>query len=78
MKKARTLLTIGIWVAILPYLGFPSSWKNILFVLTGLGLFYFAYVLYKQAKEIKNDNKKSFDSFSENREFREKSEKISI
>ncbi len=71
MKKARILLILGVWVAILPYLGFPASWKNIIFVLTGLGLFYFAYTLYKEAKTAEGNSKK-FDNFSENREFRDR------
>jgi len=68
MKRARILLILGIWVAILPYLGFPIFWKNILFTLTGLGLIYFGYILYKEAKIKENPNKK-FDSFSENHDF---------
>ena len=75
MKKARTLLTLGIWVAILPYLGFPSFIKNILFTLTGLGICFFSYVFYKEHKECECDkseegnHKKTFDTFSENNHF---------
>ena len=54
----------GIWVAILPYLGFPFFWKNILFTLTGLGLVYLGYVLYKEYRT-KQTEKKTFDNFSE-------------
>lgn len=65
MKKERIFLFLGIWVAILPYLGFPSSWKDILSTLSGLALIYLSYTLYKefQTKEIKE---KTFDNFSEN------------
>lgn len=70
MRKARTLLILGTWVAILPYLGIPYYWKNILFTITGLGLIYFSYVLYKNYK-IKENQKKTFDSFSENENFNE-------
>ena len=66
MRNARILLVLGIWVAILPYLGFPSSWKNILFVLSGLTLIYFSYVLYKEYKAVKTTEDKVFDNFSEN------------
>jgi hypothetical protein len=71
MHKARFLLILGIWVAILPFLGFPYSWKNILFTLSGLVLVCFSYMLYKESKagEIKEPN---FDSFSENRDFKGK------
>lgn len=63
MNKARVLLGLGIWVALLPYLGFPYFFKSILFVFTGLGMIYFSFLLYK---ENKNDGKKIFENFSEN------------
>ena len=70
MKRARILLTFGIWVAILPYLGFPYVWKDTLFTLTGLGLVYFGYILYKEFKIREGKSKpKSFDNFSENHNF---------
>lgn len=72
MKKARILLTLAVWVAVLPYLGFPYSWKNILFTITGLGLAYFSYSLYKENKiKIKETENKTFDNFSENKNFNE-------
>ena len=68
MRKARILLVLGIWVAVLPYLGFPYSWKNILFTLSGLGLVYLSYILYKEYK-IGETEEKSSDNFSENGDF---------
>jgi len=65
MRKARILLIFGIWIAILPYLGFPYSWKNIIFSLTGLALAYFAYLSYREAKKLEV-GKKTFENFSEN------------
>ena len=62
MRKVRMLLITGIWVAVLPYLGFPQFYKNILFSLTGFVVMYFSYVWYRENK--KED--KSFDTFSEN------------
>ena len=64
MRKARILLILGTWVAVLPYLGLPYSWKNILFTITGLGLIYFSYVLFRNSKK-----KKNFDNFRENYDF---------
>lgn len=63
MRKARILLILGIWVAILPYLGFPSTWKNILFSLSGLGLIYFSYVLYREF--IAKEKVEVFENFAE-------------
>jgi hypothetical protein len=72
MKKARTLLLLGIWVAILPYLGFPYSWKNILFTITGLFLIFLAYSFYLEYKIKTKDRKNEvFDNFSENKDFNE-------
>ena len=70
MSKARILLILGIWVAVLPYLGFPYSWKDILFTISGLGLIYFSYTLYKESK-IKETREETFDNFSENKFFSE-------
>jgi hypothetical protein len=50
MRKERTLLILGVWVALLPYLGFPDSWRKILFLISGLCLIYLAYLFYHQAK----------------------------
>ena len=75
MHKARILLILGIWVAILPYLGFPYSWKNILFTLSGLGLVYLSYILYLESK-IGETEEKSSDNFSENGDFSENKIKI--
>ncbi len=70
MLKARTLLILGVWTAVLPYLGFPYQIKNILFVLTGLGLVYVSFVIYKEIRFTrKEENEKNFENFSENRNF---------
>ncbi len=62
MRKARILLALGTWVAILPYLGLPYSWKDTLSFLSGLVIIYFSYVLYKDYKAIEN-KEKTFDNF---------------
>lgn len=71
MKKAWILLTFGVWVAILPYLGFPYSWKNVLTTLSGLGLIYVSFVVYKESKIKEAKEEKVFDNFSENKFFNE-------
>jgi len=67
MKLERTLLIGGIWIAVLPYLGFPYSWKNILFTISGLVLVYISYTLYQ--KEKADHEEKAADNFSENIDF---------
>ena len=70
MLKARILLIFSIWIAILPYLGFPSVWKNILFTLTGLGLALFSYMLHREFRVVKKKKPvETFDNFSENKDF---------
>ena len=65
MHKARILLFLGFWVAVLPYLGFPLSLKNALFTLTGAGLIYFSYLMYQELK-MPEEKEKTFDNFKEN------------
>ncbi|MES3031926.1 MAG: hypothetical protein V4699_01640 [Patescibacteria group bacterium] len=67
MNKARILLFLGIWVAVLPYLGFPSFWKNILATLSGLGFVYIGYVIYQESRKSGEKAGKTFDNFSENK-----------
>lgn len=66
MQRSYILLTLGIWIAVLPYLGFPYFWKNILFSVSGLGLMYVSFLMYKELKHQKKNKKEIFDNFSEN------------
>lgn len=69
MRRIRGLLFFGVWVAILPYLGFSYFWKNVLFTISGLALVCFACILYKEHKTRKITTKETFDNFSENSDF---------
>lgn len=66
MRKERTLLILGIWVIILPYLGFPSSWRSIFLIITGLALIYLSYIFYKQAKAQMPKDESIMHSFIDN------------
>lgn len=66
MRRERILLILGIWVAVLPYLGFPYSWKNVLFTLSGFVFIYFSYQMYKENKKI---TPTSSENFSQNDNF---------
>jgi hypothetical protein len=70
MRKARILLILGVCMAILPYLGFSYSWKDILFTVSGLVLIFFSYLLYKDYKELEAPSE-PFDNFRENSNFNE-------
>jgi hypothetical protein len=50
MRKEKTLFIIGLWVMILPFLGFPNSWRKVLFFITGLAMMYLAYLFYLEVK----------------------------
>lgn len=65
MNRARIILALGIWVAILPYLGFPYTLKSIIFVITGLGIMYLSFVIYREVKNSRDNFKKVFENFSE-------------
>ena len=62
-------MTFGIWISVLPYLGFPIYWKNILFTLTGLILIYFSFLIYKEHRISQFSKEKNFENFSENSNF---------
>ena len=68
MSKTKILLILGIWVTLLPYSGFPNSWKDVLYTLTGLGLVALSYFLYRQNKMLET-TEKVFDNFRENSDF---------
>ena len=66
MIKIKRLLVLGIWVAVLPYLGFPFGLKNILFTITGLTLIYFSFTLKRELEKSEKIEDRKFDNFSEN------------
>jgi len=72
MDKLRILLALGIFVGILPYLGFPFIIKNILITLSGLAIVYLSYILYEENNKIEIKEKIIFENFSENHDFTEK------
>ena len=38
MKKDLGLIILGVWIAIVPFLGFPGVWKTAIFVISGLAV----------------------------------------
>lgn len=50
MRKEKTLLIIGLWVAVLSFSGFPNNVRNILFLISGLAIVYLAYLFYLEVK----------------------------
>lgn len=67
MIKAYILLVGGVWMAVLPHLGFPYFWKDVLTTVSGIGLIYMSFVLYKEYKTKEVKKRETFDNFSENK-----------
>lgn len=58
MTKQRLLFFIGIWVAVLPFLGFPATIRRVFFLMTGLGIILLSYFMYIQMKAISERDEK--------------------
>lgn len=69
MSRPKILLILGVFISILPYLGFPYVSKNILITLSGLAVVYLSYTLYEEDNKEKNKEQVTFDNFSENHDF---------
>lgn len=50
MSKRQVLMVLGVWVAVLLFLGFPSSWDKLIAVVSGLLVLFVAYRLNPDAK----------------------------
>jgi len=66
MRKEKTLFIIGIWIIILPFLGFPDTWRKIFFIITGFMLVYLSYIYYQQAKSRISKNENRSKTFIDN------------
>ena len=64
MTKQRLLFFIGIWVAVLPFLGFPAGIRKIFFLMTGLGIILLSYFMYIQLKAINEMDEKGGGIFA--------------
>ena len=56
MSKKKILFLTGVWVMVLPFLGFPTIWKKILLVLTGGMLISVSY-LWVRTKNMHNTSR---------------------
>lgn len=56
MHKQLVIFFLGVWVALLPLLGFPGSWKTFFFVVSGLAIAVLSFrVLYRQRAALHQD-----------------------
>jgi membrane protein implicated in regulation of membrane protease activity len=49
MKRETIVFFFGIVIVLLPFLGIPSMWKRVVFVMIGLALMLFGYQLRRRA-----------------------------
>lgn len=47
MSKRKTMLFLGILVAIMPFLGIPSSWKTVAYLVSGIFIAWNSYQINK-------------------------------
>lgn len=47
----KTIIIAGVWLVILPYTGFPGSWKTVFIIITGLILLYVGIAQLKKKKQ---------------------------
>jgi len=65
MSQRQALMVFGVWLAILPFLGFPLDWEKILACLSGLLVVFLAYRFNQESAAKKEDT--DAVSYSEHR-----------
>lgn len=60
MSKRKIILWLGILVALMPFLGFPSAWKTVVYFVSGALIAWNSFQLnkHKQAKRAKQERKR--------------------
>ena len=48
--EEKILTGCGIWLAVLPFTGFPQTWKDGLTILTGVIIIYLAAILWRKPR----------------------------
>jgi hypothetical protein len=61
MRKDRTIIVLGIIIALTPFLGFPSGFKTFLYVVFGLTISFLTYLLLREQRYVEPEaNGKTF------------------
>jgi hypothetical protein len=45
MSKEILVIALGVWVAVVPYLGVPGSWRTAILILSGIALMVLGFFL---------------------------------
>lgn len=67
MKDAQEKIVIGlgIWLMVLPFTGFPRSWKTVLTIATGVVVIYLGALLWRSARLKKQSGETRTGTFTE-------------
>ncbi len=66
MIYARTTAIIGLIIALIPFLGFPSSFKTVLLVIIGIVLLYVGFKEYRLVEDAKRLSEERTKTYTEN------------
>jgi hypothetical protein len=50
--KEKILIGCGVWMLVLPFTGFPRSWKTALTFVTGVLVAYIALLLWRSSRRV--------------------------
>lgn len=56
----KLIYSLGLVVALIPFLGVPDAWKTTLFFVIGITIFTKAYLIHRNNNKLKEDNSSSF------------------
>jgi hypothetical protein len=45
MSKEATVVILGVFIAVLPFLGFPESWRVVMYVVSGISIMALGFML---------------------------------
>ena len=71
MSKAKIILGLGLWTAIMPFLGFPGTWKDFFLLATGLVITLLAFFIRREEEmslQASEKGEKVTHSYVENKE----------
>lgn len=56
MKKRTIIVILGLWIALLPFLGLPGSWKKFILIVSGLAIAGVAGIRRKKMAQVTGQN----------------------
>ena len=68
MTKKRTIIILGVLVALLPFLGFPKGLRDMLLVLAGLAIAIIGFLLKRKIEKVAMSAQN--DTFTQNSAYR--------